>query len=214
MYVTRALSMYRKSPSTLSIPTPDAPHSGYLVITDEEAEADDSFCWGLCRRHKVKNLPFPQDRVFTITHSSEHHRTSFSKVVFIPVLDHPLSSNRYYVVKADGRHKGYVCMFLLYVCMSQIAFTIYHVFLPWVLINDHIIPNHIKCGLCYLVSYASYSTVLRKQEIYQVKLCFDFEVVGGFSPRVRLGLDWLMIWLFSGQNSSTLSIFIVRIISI
>lgn len=98
--------MYRKFPSTLSIQPPDAPYSGYLVITDEEAEAQDTFCWGLCKRKKVKKLPFPQDRILTIVYSSEYGETTATKVLFIPVLDKPLSSNRYYVIRARGKYKG------------------------------------------------------------------------------------------------------------
>ncbi|XP_028778043.1 uncharacterized protein LOC114734589 [Neltuma alba] len=109
MYVTRPLSMYRRSPSAMEVPTPDAPYSGYLVITDEEADAADSYCWGLCRRGKVKKLPFPQDKIFTIVHSSEHYRDYAVEVVFIPVPDQPLSSNRYFVIRANGRHKGKAC---------------------------------------------------------------------------------------------------------
>ncbi|KAG2709989.1 hypothetical protein I3843_04G004400 [Carya illinoinensis] len=109
MYVTRPLSMYRKSPITLSEQPPDAPYSGYLVITDEEAEAADSFCWGICKRKRVKKLPFPQDKILTIFYSSEYGETTTTKVLFIPVLDKPLSSNRYYVVRAKGQYKGKVC---------------------------------------------------------------------------------------------------------
>ncbi|RDY06549.1 hypothetical protein CR513_09443 [Mucuna pruriens] len=106
MYVTRPLSMYRRSPSTLSIPPPDGPYSGYLVITDEEAEAEDMCCWRLYRRKKVNKLPFPQDKIFSITHASEYQQTSNTKVWFLPVPDHPLASNRYYVIRAKGKQKG------------------------------------------------------------------------------------------------------------
>ncbi|KAJ7974219.1 DUF1262 family protein [Quillaja saponaria] len=106
MYVTRPLSMYRKSPSTMSIQPLDAPYSGYLVITDEEAEAEDSYCWGTCKHKKVKKLPFPQDKILTVYHSSEYERTSATKVWFIPVPNQPLSSNRYYVIRAKGKYKG------------------------------------------------------------------------------------------------------------
>jgi len=102
--------MYRRSPSTLSIPPPDGPYSGYLVITDEEAEAEDMCCWRLYRRKNVKKLPFPQDKIFSISHASEYQQTSNTKVWFIPVPDQPLSFNRYYVIRAKGRHKGYVYM--------------------------------------------------------------------------------------------------------
>lgn len=98
--------MYRRSPSTLSMPPPDGPYSGYLVITDEEAEAEDTCCWRLCRRKKVKKLPFPQDKIFSVTHASEYEQTSSTKVWFLPVPDHPLASNRYYVIRAKGRQKG------------------------------------------------------------------------------------------------------------
>ncbi|PQM39380.1 uncharacterized protein Pyn_14346 [Prunus yedoensis var. nudiflora] len=109
MYVTRPLSMYRKSPSTLSIKPPDAPHSGYMVITDEEAESKGTSCWGLCKRGKVKKLPFPQDKILTIVYTSEYQEATMTKVWFIPVLDQPLSSNCYYVIRANGRHKGKAC---------------------------------------------------------------------------------------------------------
>ena len=126
MYVTRPLSMYRRNASTMEVPTPDAPYSGYLVVTDEEAEAEGSFCWGLCQRSKVKRLPFPQDKVFTIVHSSDHYRTSTIKVVFIPVPDQPLSSNRYFVIRANGRYKGYV---FIYICICM--FTYMMNYMPW-----------------------------------------------------------------------------------
>ncbi|KAL1291799.1 hypothetical protein HN51_060310 [Arachis hypogaea] len=109
MYVTRPLSMYRRSPSTLEVATPDAPYSGYLVITDEEAEAEDACCWRLCRRKNVKRLPFPQDKIFRVSHSSEYQQTSDTKVWFVPVPNHPLSSNRYYIIRARGRYKGKAC---------------------------------------------------------------------------------------------------------
>lgn len=108
MYVTRPLSMYRKSPSSLEIPPPDAPYSGYLVITDEEAEYEDTCCWRICRRKNVKKLPFPQDKLFSVFHPSENEQTTSIRVWFLPVPDHSLSSNRYYVIRAKGRHKGKV----------------------------------------------------------------------------------------------------------
>ncbi|KAF2313735.1 hypothetical protein GH714_013047 [Hevea brasiliensis] len=70
MYVTRPLSLYRKFPSALSADTPEGPYTGYLVITDEESEAQDTYCF---------------------------------------VLDQPLSSSCYYVIKAKGRYKGQAC---------------------------------------------------------------------------------------------------------
>ncbi|XP_042485300.1 uncharacterized protein LOC122065549 [Macadamia integrifolia] len=112
MYVTRPLSMYRREPSNLSIPPPLAPNSGYLTITDAESEEQDTCCWGACKNKQVKKLPFPQNKILTIVHSSStteeedqlaHHHY---KVWFVPVFDQPLSSNRYYIIRAAGKHKG------------------------------------------------------------------------------------------------------------
>ncbi|KAK3212137.1 hypothetical protein Dsin_016843 [Dipteronia sinensis] len=111
MYVTRPLSLYRNFPSSLSIEPHEAggPYSGFLVITDEEAEAKDTFCWGTCKLRGVKRLPFPQDKVVSVVHSSDIQETIVTKVWFIPLLDQPLSSNRYYVVRAKGKYKGQAC---------------------------------------------------------------------------------------------------------
>ncbi|KAA8547843.1 hypothetical protein F0562_004272 [Nyssa sinensis] len=109
MYVTRPLSVYRKFPSALSTKPPEAPYSGYLVVRDEESEAQDTYCWGLCKNKRVKKLPFPQDKILKVVHSSEYQETSVTKVWFLPVLDQPLSSNRYYVIKAKGKYKGKAC---------------------------------------------------------------------------------------------------------
>ncbi|XP_059651103.1 uncharacterized protein LOC132298750 [Cornus florida] len=110
MYMTRPLSVYRNCPSALSIQAPEAPFSGYLVVRDEESEAQDTFCWGVLKTKRVTKLPFPQDQILKVVHSSEHEgQTSVTKVWFIPVLDQPLSSNRYYVIRAKGKYKGKVC---------------------------------------------------------------------------------------------------------
>nr|DAD35180.1 TPA_asm: hypothetical protein HUJ06_005820 [Nelumbo nucifera] len=79
MYVARPLSMYRMQPSALSVPTPEAPYSGYLVITDEESEAQDRCCWGMYKNKQVRELPFPQNKILTIVHhssGSEDHGSS------------------------------------------------------------------------------------------------------------------------------------------
>ncbi|XAR51579.1 hypothetical protein NMG60_11006246 [Bertholletia excelsa] len=109
MYVTRPLSLYRKYPSACSEQPPEAPYSGYLVISDEEAEAQDASCFGMCKKSKVTELPFPQDRTLKVVHSSDYEEASETRVWFIPVLDQPLSSNQYYVIRASGRYKGLVC---------------------------------------------------------------------------------------------------------
>ncbi|CAL1390756.1 unnamed protein product [Linum trigynum] len=107
MYVTRPLSLFRKHPSTLSMDPPEGPYTGYLVVTDEEAEAQDSSCWGICKDRRIKKLPLPQDRVISLLHISDYGEEIdlVKKLWFLPVLDRPLSSNCYYVIKANGRSR-------------------------------------------------------------------------------------------------------------
>ncbi|CDP03441.1 unnamed protein product [Coffea canephora] len=112
MFVTRPLSLYRNHPSALlARPPSDSPCTGFIVVSDEESEEMDTFCWGICKSNRIKRLPFPQDRILNIVHTSEHEQSRVSKVWFIPVPDQPLSSNRYYAIKAGGYHKGqaYTC---------------------------------------------------------------------------------------------------------
>ena len=113
MYVTRPLSLYRKSPDALSLPPPEGPNSGYLVLQDEESET--TSCFGLCKERDIRDLPFPQDKNLTVRYStvvagdiSLRRHTNFYEVFFIQVLNQPLSLNRYYAIKPHGRHKGYV----------------------------------------------------------------------------------------------------------
>ncbi|KAJ0652076.1 hypothetical protein HanOQP8_Chr15g0568041 [Helianthus annuus] len=111
MYVTRPLSHYKTSPEALYLP-PEGPNSGYLVIQDEESETYS--CFGLCKNRYLAELPFPQNKILTTRYSSgsgENRHVSYNEVVFIPVLNQPLSSNRYYALKPNGSHKGYVYVF-------------------------------------------------------------------------------------------------------
>ncbi|XVE85654.1 hypothetical protein DITRI_Ditri17bG0107800 [Diplodiscus trichospermus] len=103
MYVTRPLSMYKRSPSALGLPPPEGPNSGILVILDEEAEPTCFF--GLFKSHQLKSLPFPQNKKIELRYSSGQD-AHYDPVAFIPVLDQPLSSNRYYALKPRGSHKG------------------------------------------------------------------------------------------------------------
>ncbi|KAL2349041.1 hypothetical protein Fmac_003041 [Flemingia macrophylla] len=106
MYVTRPISMYKRDPSALSEP-PLGPNSGYLVIWDLPPAYR---CFGLCEDPKIKHLPFPQDKNLTTiytTTSGEHTDTYTDKVLFLPVLNQPLSSNCYYVIRREGRHQGF-----------------------------------------------------------------------------------------------------------
>ncbi|CAK9157335.1 unnamed protein product [Ilex paraguariensis] len=106
MYVTRPLSHYIRLPESLSLP-PEGPNSGYLVIQDEESET--YTCFGLCKDRFLADLPFPQNKDLTMRYSSgagEHETVFHDGVSFIPVLNLPLSSNRYYAIKPHGNHKG------------------------------------------------------------------------------------------------------------
>ncbi|XP_030940115.1 uncharacterized protein LOC115965048 [Quercus lobata] len=108
MYVTRPLSMFQKNPSALSWPPPEGPNSGILVIEDEEA-GQQYTCFGLCKSNELKDLPFPQNKNLTLRYSSgtgQNRRVSYFYANLIPVLNQPLSSNRYYVIKRRGSHKG------------------------------------------------------------------------------------------------------------
>lgn len=117
--------MYRKSPSTLSIEPPDASYSGYLVLTDEEADLQDTLCWrscGVCKRKSVKKLPFPQDKILSVIYTSEYNEAPTTKVWFLPVPGKPLASNCYFIIRAKGRHKGYIWIFFLAVFLSLVSF--------------------------------------------------------------------------------------------
>ncbi|XP_061340731.1 uncharacterized protein LOC133287185 [Gastrolobium bilobum] len=99
MYVTRPLSLYKKNPGALSEPPPKGPNSGYLVIFDEEAQTYS--CFGLCKDDSITDLPFPQNKNLTINYGSDDEES-----LFVPVLNQPLSSNRYYVIRRKGKHRG------------------------------------------------------------------------------------------------------------
>ncbi|KAF9677251.1 hypothetical protein SADUNF_Sadunf08G0088500 [Salix dunnii] len=112
MYVTRPLSLYKRNPSALSSPPPEGPNSGILIIQDEEAEP--TCCFGLFKSHQVEDLPFPQNKNLRVRYTTSTgnagngtmNSTYINRVIFIPVLNQPLSSNQYYVIKRRGRHKG------------------------------------------------------------------------------------------------------------
>ncbi|CAB4295497.1 unnamed protein product [Prunus armeniaca] len=101
MYVTKPLSLYRRSPQSLSLPPPEGPNSGYLVLHDHESVK--ITCCG-CADDRVKDLPFPQNKDLTVGYGSDD-----DEVTFIPVLSQPLSSNRYHVILRIGKHKGEAC---------------------------------------------------------------------------------------------------------
>ncbi|CAH2037920.1 unnamed protein product [Thlaspi arvense] len=106
MYVTRRLSELQKNPSEQEQLPPEGQNSGVMVIQDEESQP--TCCFGSCYDGRLKGLPFPQNVKLTVTYSSggENNSTESTPVVFIPVLDQPLSSNRYYVIQRRGKHTG------------------------------------------------------------------------------------------------------------
>nr|GEX79466.1 hypothetical protein [Tanacetum cinerariifolium]GFA55462.1 hypothetical protein [Tanacetum cinerariifolium] len=108
MYVTRPLSHYKSFPGDLSLP-PEGPNSGYLVIYDDD-EPTKTSCFGFCNNPLfLAELPFPQNKTLTTEYAStgsENQVVSMNEALFIPVLNQPLSSNRYYVIKQRGSHKG------------------------------------------------------------------------------------------------------------
>ncbi|RWW11989.1 hypothetical protein GW17_00024362 [Ensete ventricosum] len=116
MYTTRPLSVFKNSAGAAAIPPPPptGPNSGYLLLQDEGAEPNPSCCWGLCEDTRVRELPFPQNRILTITYTEHNGQSSCTyrfPALFIPVLYKLLSSNHYYVIVAKGKKKGkaYTC---------------------------------------------------------------------------------------------------------
>ncbi|KAL2941328.1 putative 60S ribosomal protein L37-A [Bienertia sinuspersici] len=107
MYTTKPLSVYRNSPEAMSLP-PEGPNSGYLVLQDDETT--NTCCFGLCKDPSIKDLPFPQNKRLSIEYhvdSGDGGYHSYNEVYLIPVINQPLSSNRYYAIKSDwGKHKG------------------------------------------------------------------------------------------------------------
>ncbi|CAJ2647674.1 unnamed protein product [Trifolium pratense] len=103
MYATRLLSMYKRNPSALSDPPPSGPNSGYIVLFDEEAQTYS--CFGLCKDKRIKDFPFPQNKNLSILYSVGESTYS-EEAIFLPVLNQPLSSNRYYVIRRKGKNQG------------------------------------------------------------------------------------------------------------
>ncbi|KAG6759700.1 hypothetical protein POTOM_036185 [Populus tomentosa] len=104
MYVTRPLSMYRRYPSALSLSPPEGPNSGILVIQDDETEP--TCCFGLVKSTDyIGAQPFPQNKDLEVLFPDGDF-TECTHVLFIPVLNQPLSSKQYYVIQRKWKHKG------------------------------------------------------------------------------------------------------------
>uniref|UniRef100_J3MSY5 Uncharacterized protein n=1 Tax=Oryza brachyantha TaxID=4533 RepID=J3MSY5_ORYBR len=119
MYVTRPISRYENNPQAAAGPPPEGPGSGILVVEGDEAVERAANCWGLCRDSEVRGLPLAQSRMAKVERTTEYliagdddiSSEAFVEsddVVFVPVIGLPLSSNRYYVVRAEGKHIGMV----------------------------------------------------------------------------------------------------------
>ncbi|KAG0523571.1 hypothetical protein BDA96_07G134100 [Sorghum bicolor] len=105
MYATKPLSLFKSHPEAASRPPPEGRNSGYLVVkgADDDGSDDETCCWGTCGGSR--------NRVLTVRYTEQHGESSTTyadAVVFVPVPDQPLASNRYYPVIATGRHRGLV----------------------------------------------------------------------------------------------------------
>lgn len=124
--------MYRRFPEYLTEPPPEGPNSGYLVLFDEEAET--TTCFGLCKSGSIEELPFPQNKDLTITYQAGENYYVNYDVLFIPVLNKPLSSNQYYVIRRKEKNKGYVFF------MNECIFYFPHVYIvfPLFIIREYL----------------------------------------------------------------------------
>ncbi|CAD5181165.1 unnamed protein product [Musa acuminata subsp. malaccensis] len=116
MYVTRPLSTFKNAAGAVHQPPLEGPGSGYLLLQDEELQPASTCCWGACKcdPDRIQQLPFPQNKILTLSYSEQRGETTDtygSAALFIPVPNQPLSTNRYYVITAKGKHKGkaYTC---------------------------------------------------------------------------------------------------------
>jgi len=111
MYATKRLSEFKATPEAALHPPPEGPSSGYVVVKEEDHD-EETNCWGFCcGSPRVRDLPFPQNKTLTVKFSRQQgkNRSSYHEtVLFVPVINLPLSANRYYVIVAKGKHKGQV----------------------------------------------------------------------------------------------------------
>ncbi|CAD5312613.1 unnamed protein product [Arabidopsis thaliana] len=107
MYVTRCLSEYQRNPAELRQPPPESPNSGILVIQDQHSQTRPC-CFGLCLvvDSYLSGLPLPQNLKLAARFNAGEDDATCDPVVFIPVLNKPLSSNCYYAIKRVGKHSG------------------------------------------------------------------------------------------------------------
>nr|CAB3480913.1 unnamed protein product [Digitaria exilis] len=100
MYTTKPLSLFKSNPEAAAEPPPEGRNTSYLVAKSTRDKEDDEKTW-LGPTGRVMGLPFPQNRVLRVETGEES-----AAVVFVPVPDQPLASNRYYIIVASGKDKG------------------------------------------------------------------------------------------------------------
>ncbi|XP_052114564.1 uncharacterized protein LOC107462817 isoform X2 [Arachis duranensis] len=112
MYSTRPRSLLKKDVNALSeAPSSEGPNSGFLVLQDEAAQSYGFF--GLVKNRYISHFPFPQSKNLTVNTdgaAGDPGSTGYyHEVMFVPVLNQPLSSNCYYVIWRKGKHQGEAC---------------------------------------------------------------------------------------------------------
>ncbi|OMO78512.1 hypothetical protein CCACVL1_14339 [Corchorus capsularis] len=103
MYVARELSIYRRNEEEVLGAAERGGNSGLMVMRGEWDEAEGRGCLsnGYAKGLFVKP-PLPQNAILL-----NNYNDTPDWCFFLPVLDHPLSSNRYYVILASaGSHTG------------------------------------------------------------------------------------------------------------
>ncbi|KAH9295797.1 hypothetical protein KI387_039385, partial [Taxus chinensis] len=190
MYSTISLAAYRQAAAAaqnvngehqtrVPFPPPAGPNSAYLVLQEdaeeEDAKDEDVCCWGCCDYNRVRELPFPQDKCLTILYSSgsgQNQRTEQDRVYFIPVLGQSISSNCYYVVRAEGNHKG-----LLETCSTEEDMTS----LCWCNCVYDVHPRPLQLGN----QYQHIQVLLRKSKFTSNSIVSD-----GFPPNFLRRKGW------------------------
>ncbi|XP_078179523.1 uncharacterized protein LOC144573619 [Carex rostrata] len=113
MYTTKCHSEFKAIPEVAMQPPPEGPCSGYVVVKEEDPDEETcTCCLVLCpNMPDVRYLPIPQNKTLSFRFTSpegEISTTATETVLFVPVINLPLSANRYYAVAAKGEHQGLV----------------------------------------------------------------------------------------------------------
>ncbi|KAL3835206.1 hypothetical protein ACJIZ3_009942 [Penstemon smallii] len=101
MYVTRPYSKISKKSLE---EVPEGPNLGFLLIGDVDTKVVPC-CFGFCKR-EVHISPVTIYNNFNLTFAYNGSYGVRKPIILIPVLNQPLSSNRYYAIDGEGRYKG------------------------------------------------------------------------------------------------------------